>query len=67
MRRAPFAGQEGMAMNIISTSVPLSGIGLSLPQEPLHTAVAALLVVLAVSYAFLLWAVRRTAHDRAHS
>jgi len=51
-------------MNAVPPSTPLAGIGLVLPAEPVHTAVMALLVLLAVAYGLLFWAVRRTAHDR---
>jgi hypothetical protein len=43
---------------------PLAGIGLTLPPADVHNAVIVLLVVLALSYGCLFWAVRRAAHDR---
>jgi hypothetical protein len=42
---------------------PLAGIGLTLPADFVHNAVLMVLVVLAVWYALLLWAIHRSAHD----
>jgi hypothetical protein len=53
-------------MNAMYTG-PLAGVGLTLPPESMHNAVLMLLLLLAVSYGFLFWAIRRAAHERGRS